>query len=147
MIIPLISRTARIVGLTVICLPAFLLRGLLGPRAGPRILRWYLQSCGAAFVKFGQVLAMRYDLLPVEYCEELSKLLDSLPPAPASLIIPVVERDLGRPLAECFAEFELTALAAASIAQVHGAKLLNGESVVVKVLRPGNHERFEIDLR
>jgi ubiquinone biosynthesis protein len=141
-----VGRTSRIVVLTLFFLVAFFLRRLGGSTAGPRLLRWYFQSTGAAFVKLGQVLAMRYDLLPAAYCQELSKLLDRFPPAPTALIIPVIEGDLGRPLSECFIEFEEVPLGSASIAQVHGAKLPNGDLVVVKVIRPGIRRRFQIDL-
>jgi ubiquinone biosynthesis protein len=142
----LISRTCRITALTALFLPAFFLCCFFRPGVCPAILRRYLQSCGGGFVKAGQVLAMRYDLLPGGYCKELSKLLDRLPPLPASRIIPVVERDLGKRLSECFAEFEDLPLASASIAQVHGARLHTGESVVVKVVRPGMRTAFRVDL-
>lgn len=141
-----LGRTIRIAGLTLFFIPAFTLHKLFARQAGPRLLRWYLQSCGAGFVKLGQILAMRYDLLPLQYCDELSKLLDRLPPVPVKHIIRVIERDLGQPLTANFAAFEPVSLASASVAQVHGATLVNGESVVVKVLRPGMRERFRIDL-
>jgi len=145
-IFSLISRACRITALTALFLPAFFLCFLFRPGFCPAILRRYLQSCGAGFVKAGQVLAMRYDLLPEEYCKELSKLLDRLPPLAVSHIIPVVERDLGRPIADCFAEFEDLPLASASIAQVHCARLHTGEPVVVKVVRPGMRTAFGVDL-
>ena len=76
-------------------------------------------------------------MLPAAYCEELATLLDSLPPEPVARIVATIERDLGRPLAACFEDFERVPLASASVAQVHGATLHGGERVVVKVLRPG----------
>src|ERR1041384_63592 len=146
LVVLFIGRTIRIVILALLFIPAFFLARLVRPSAGPHLLRWYLQACGAAFVKLGQVLAMRYDLLPAAYCEELSKLLDQLPPVPIGLIVQAVEHDLARSLSACYLEFEASPLASASIAQVHKAKLLDGALVVVKVMRPGVRHRFRIDL-
>jgi ubiquinone biosynthesis protein len=140
-----VGRSARIVALTVAFGVMFAGHRLVRRDSGPRILRWYLQSGGAAFVKLGQILAMRYDLLPARYCDELLKLLDSLPPIPFDAVAEVIESDLGRGVAECYAAIEPEALAAASIAQVHGARLHTGEAVVVKVVRPGMSRRFRID--
>ena len=140
-----LARTVRILAFTTAFAVAFGVHRLVSPASGPRLLRWYLQSTGAAFVKLGQILAMRYDLLPSRYCEELSKLLDSLPPIPYSTVVDVIEDDLGVPVQDCFLELETEALAAASIAQVHGARLHNGQSVVVKVIRPGMEQRFRVD--
>ena len=141
-----VGRTVRSLALTMVVAPAFLVIRLIRPSAGPRLLRWYLEVCGAAFVKAGQILAMRYDLLPEPYCRELSKLLDQLPPVSLARIISAVEKDLNGPIKDCYSEFEVTPLASASIAQVHGAKLLDGTPVVVKVMRPGIRDRFRIDL-
>jgi ubiquinone biosynthesis protein len=141
-----LGRTIRISVLTVLFALAFALSKLIRPSAGPRLLRWYLQSGGAGFAKLGQILAMRFDLLPAPYCEELLKLLDRLPPVPADLIAWVIKRDLAAPISDYFAEFETIPLASASVAQVHGAQLLDGKRVVIKVLRPGVRERFRIDL-
>jgi ubiquinone biosynthesis protein len=141
-----VGRSARIAALTLLFVPAFLFRRISGPLAGPRLLHWYFRSCGGAFVKLGQILAMRYDLLPASYCEELSKLLDNLPSLPFATLVPVIEADLRRPLAECYASIETEPLASASIAQVHRARLANGDDVVVKVIRPGVADRFHIDL-
>ena len=140
-----VARSLRFLALTALLVPVFLFRRLGGPAAGPRVLRWYLQTSGATFVKLGQLLATRYDLLPAAYCEELATLLDSLPPEPLARIVATVECDLGRPLAACFEDFELVPLASASVAQVHGARLHGGERVVVKVLRPGIEQRFRVD--
>jgi predicted unusual protein kinase regulating ubiquinone biosynthesis (AarF/ABC1/UbiB family) len=140
-----VARSLRFLALTAVLVPLFLVRRLGGPTAGPRVLRWYFQTSGATFVKLGQLLATRYDLLPAAYCEELATLLDSLPPEPLRRIVATIERDLGRPLATCFEDFELAPLASASVAQVHGARLLGGERVVVKVLRPGIEQRFRVD--
>jgi ubiquinone biosynthesis protein len=139
------ARTLRFLALTTALVPAFLLRGLGGPGAGPRLLRWYFQASGAAFVKLGQLLSTRYDVRPAAYCEALATLLDSLPPEPIARIVAVIERDLGRPVAACFAELDPAPLASASVAQVHAARLHTGEAVVVKVIRPGIEARFHVD--
>lgn len=110
------------------------------------LVRWFLQSCGGAFVKLGQVLAMRYDLLPAEYCQELSKLLDRMPPVPAKRIIAAIEKDLGRPLNQVFQTFDRVPLASASVAQVHRAVLHEGDAVVVKVVKPGIRRQLDVDL-
>jgi len=143
---PMVGRAVRILSLVLFFIPAFLLRRLFDRNAGPVLLRQFLQSCGACFVKGGQVLATRYDLLPVEYCQELSKLFDGMPFFPFAVARRVVERDLKRPLDEVFREFDPVPLASASIAQVHSAVLCTGESVVVKVMRPGIEKSFLVDL-
>src|SRR5450432_759198 len=143
---PAIGRCLRILFLASVFVPAFLLRRLFDRNAGPVLLRQFLQSCGACFVKAGQVLSTRYDLVPVAYCQELSKLLDRMPFVPIAMARKVVERDLKRPLDEVFREFDTVPLASASIAQVHGAVLLSGESVAVKVMRPGIEKTLRIDL-
>jgi ubiquinone biosynthesis protein len=98
-------------------------------------------------VKIGQLLATRYDLLRVEYTDELGKLLDSLRPVPTPKIVQEIERGLGRPVSDAFASFETEPMATASLAQVHGAVLADGDEVVVKVLKPGIGDRVRVDLR
>ena len=141
------ARLTRLLVLSVLVAPALLIRSALGPARGPRVLRWYFESCGGGYVKIGQLLATRYDLLRAEYTEELGKLLDSLPPVPTARIRQVIERELGRSIADVFVEFESQPIATASLAQVHGAMLADGHEVVVKVLKPGIGERIRIDLR
>ncbi|MBE1593090.1 ABC1 kinase family protein [Nonomuraea angiospora] len=102
-----------------------------------RSLREALDEGGVTFIKLGQVLSTRRDLLPAEFVEELGRLQDQVAPAPWPEIEPVLAAELGGPVDEAFAEFDRTPLAAASIGQVHAARLHSGESVVVKVLRPG----------
>ncbi|MEU6716623.1 AarF/UbiB family protein [Nonomuraea sp. NPDC046802] len=102
-----------------------------------RSLRAALDDGGVTFVKLGQVLSTRRDLLPAEFVEELGRLQDQVAPAPWEQIEPVLTRELGGPVDDVFAEFGRTPLAAASIGQVHLARLHTGESVVVKVQRPG----------
>jgi len=116
-----------------------------GATRGER-LRLALEELGPIFVKFGQALSTRRDLLPVDIADELAKLQDRVPPFDGSIAVATIERTFGRALADLFTDFEQTPLAAASIAQVHAAKLKSGEQVVVKILRPGMHEFIELDL-
>ncbi|NUT43767.1 MAG: AarF/ABC1/UbiB kinase family protein [Thermoactinospora sp.] len=100
-------------------------------------LRQALDDAGVTFVKLGQVLSTRRDLLPAEFVEELGKLQDKVTPAPWEQIEKVLLQELGAPVEEVFASFDKVPLAAASIAQVYTATLPTGEEVVVKVQRPG----------
>jgi ubiquinone biosynthesis protein len=109
-------------------------------------LRLALQELGPIFVKFGQAVSTRRDLLPQDIADELAKLQDRVPPFPGAAAREIIERAYGRPVTEVFAEFDEQPLAAASIAQVHVARLLAGQEVVVKVLRPGMREWIERDL-
>jgi ubiquinone biosynthesis protein len=99
--------------------------------------REMLEGLGPAFVKFGQLLSLRRDILPESFIEELQRLQDDVAIFPAAQARAIIERELGRPVEELFAEFDETPLAAASIGQVHTACLKDGTSVVVKVQRPG----------
>jgi ubiquinone biosynthesis protein len=99
--------------------------------------RLTLEELGPTFVKFGQALSIRPDLLPEELINELTKLQEHVAPLEPGVAEAAVVRELGAPLATSFASFEATPLASASIAQVHRATLLSGEPVVVKVRRPG----------
>jgi len=106
------------------------------PTRGPR-LREALETLGPIFVKFGQILSTRRDLVPLDIADELARLQDRVPPFPSELAMAEVERSLGKPLHELFATFEKDPVASASIAQVHLARLHDGTEVAVKVLRPG----------
>jgi ubiquinone biosynthesis protein len=110
------------------------------------LLRLSLQELGPIFVKFGQALSTRRDLLPPDIASELAKLQDRVPPFDGAIARKIIETVYGRPVTEVFAEFAEQPLAAASIAQVHAAKLHNGKEVVVKVLRPGMRDVIEQDI-
>jgi ubiquinone biosynthesis protein len=116
-----------------------------GATRGER-LRLALEELGPIFVKFGQVLSTRRDLLPADIANELAKLQDSVPPFSSEIAVAAIEAAFGRPLADIFGSFERAPLAAASIAQVHAATLKNGQEVVVKILRPDMREIIERDL-
>lgn len=115
--------------------------------SGPVRLRLAMESLGITYLKFGQFMAMRFDVLPAEYCQELATLFDTVPPVPFEVARATVEAELGKPLGACFAEFTPEALAAGSVAQVHRARTLNGEPVAVKIQRPGIRPIFEADMR
>ena len=116
-----------------------------GATRGER-LRLALEELGPIFVKFGQAVSTRRDLLPVDIADELAKLQDRVPPFDSAIAIRTIERAFGRPLAQIFPVFDETPLAAASIAQVHTATLESGEEVVVKILRPDMRAVIERDL-
>jgi ubiquinone biosynthesis protein len=97
-------------------------------------------------VKFGQAVSVRRDLLPSEIAEELAKLQDRVPPFASALAVEALERAFGRPIAEVFTTFDTQALAAASVAQVHAARLPGGQDVVVKLLRPNVSAMIKRDL-
>ena len=109
-------------------------------------LRLALEELGPIFVKFGQAVSTRRDLLPVDIADELAKLQDRVPPFESAIAVTIIEQAFNGALADIFQSFEETPLAAASIAQVHAARLKSGEEVVVKILRPGMREVIERDL-
>lgn len=136
------ARTTWLILLSLFYVPQLLFAG----GARPATFKRYLQSCGGGFVKMGQVLSMRYDLLPAAYCDELATLLDQVRPVAVKKIERVIVEDLGRPVLANFMSFEATPLGSASIAQVHAATLMSGESVAVKVMRPGIVRKLRVDL-
>jgi len=111
-------------------------------------LRLALQELGPIFVKFGQMLSTRRDILPPDIAEELSKLQDDVAPFPGPIAQKIIENALNEPIEKIFKEFDIKPLASASIAQVHGARLYSGEEVVIKVLRPNieQHIRHDTEL-
>jgi ubiquinone biosynthesis protein len=127
-------------------------RGVLGherrqePYTTPEHLRLAIEELGPTFIKLGQLLSTRSDILPAEYLHELSKLQDSAPPVPPSTIGALIESELGGSPQEVFASFDTQPLASASIGQAHLATLLDGTHVVVKVRRPNINAVIETDL-
>ena len=117
----------------------------IGATRGAR-LRLAMEELGPIFVKFGQLLSTRRDLLPVDIADELARLQDRVPPFSGDIAGAAVESAFGLPMAEIFATFDVVPLAAASIAQVHVATLKNGREVVVKILRPGMRGIIDQDL-
>lgn len=113
----------------------------------PQRLRLALQQLGPVGVKLGQVLACRPDLIPPEYVTELRRLEDEVSPFPFEQARRVIEEDFGKPLEQLFDEFEEEPAAAASLAQVHKARLKGGPRVAVKVQRPDAREIVEMDLQ
>ncbi|MBD3657992.1 MULTISPECIES: ubiquinone biosynthesis regulatory protein kinase UbiB [Marinobacter] len=109
-------------------------------------LRLAFEELGPVFVKFGQILSTRRDLLPDDMAESLKHLQDRVPPFPSAQARAIIEASLGKPVTELFAEFEADPMASASVAQVHAATLPTGQQVVVKVLRPGIEKVIHQDL-
>ncbi len=110
-------------------------------------VRMALQDLGPTFVKLGQVLATRPDIFPPQWIDEFSKLQDKVPPDPFEQLQPELERALGRSPFEVFPDLQTEAIAGASIAQVHLAKLQDGTPVVLKIRRPNIEARIDADLR
>ena len=121
---------------------------LSGTAAEPRAarLRSFLQEQGPIFVKFGQLLSTRPDLLPEDIATELQLLQDSVPPFATQTFRELTQTALGASIEDSFAEFDNEPLASASLAQVHAARLKTGEEVVIKLLRPGVEKQVERDL-
>ena len=109
-------------------------------------LRRALERLGPIFVKFGQVLSTRRDLLPADIADELAQLQDNVPPFPGAQSVAIVERAFGKAVTEVFSSFDTEPVASASIAQVHFAVLKNGREVAVKVLRPGMLRAIDDDI-
>lgn len=110
-------------------------------------LRQAMEDLGPVFIKFGQILSTRRDLLPADMAEALAHLQDRVAPFDSDQARAIVEADLGAPIADNYSEFDQAPLASASVAQVHSARLLNGTAVVVKVIRPGIETIIRQDIR
>ena len=113
----------------------------------PERIRRTFEELGPSFIKLGQLMSTRADILPPRYIEELKKLQDRVPAIPFAEIQTVIEAELKRPLHEIFKQWNPEAIAAASIAQVHTARLFSGENVVIKVVRPGIRKVIAQDIR
>ena len=117
------------------------------PYTRPERVRLTFEDLGVTFIKLGQILSTRADLMPPAYQTELAKLQDEAPPLPENVVRQVIAGELGRPVEEVFKTFEAQPLAAASIGQVHAATLQDGTEVVVKVQRPGSVDQIHQDLK
>lgn len=115
-------------------------------RSAPEIAKETLERLGPTFIKLGQFLSIRPDLIPPEFCEEFRKLQDRVPPFSWLEARDVLWQELGRDPGEVFSEFDEAPVAAASVAQVHRARLANGREVAVKIRRPGVRRRMEEDI-
>ena len=123
------------------------LRLLPAPRKPDAVrLREAIEKLGPVFIKFGQILSTRRDLLPPDYADELAKLQDQVPPFPGELAVARVEASLGDSIESLFESFDTEPIASASLAQVHAATMANGDEVAVKVIRPDIERVIEKDL-
>jgi len=129
-------------------LPRRLFRGATaGPRlTAPERMRLAIEELGPTFIKFGQIMSTRPDLIPPRYIAQLVRLQDTVPPDPWEAVKEQIEKELGGSLDGLFASFEVEPVAAASLSQVHQAALPGGEEVVVKVQRPDVERTVEVDL-
>ena len=114
--------------------------------SGPVRVRKILEELGPTYIKLGQLLSMRHDLIPLEYAAEFAKLQDDVPSFDFEEVELIIKEELGHSIEELFDYFDKKPLACASIGQVHRAKIKNGDDVVVKVQRPGIKEVIESDL-
>jgi len=115
-------------------------------REGPKRLRRTLEKLGPTFIKLGQILSIRPDLLPKDYIKELGNLQDEVPPFAYEKAVEIIEKELHKPLGKLFMSFDKKPIASASIAQVYKAKLQNGAVVAVKVQRPNVKEIMKLDI-
>jgi ubiquinone biosynthesis protein len=134
----------RVRGLRLLVRAMFFWRRLAAPRA-VRLCR-ALEALGPIFVKFGQMLSTRRDLLPMDIADELARLQDRVPPFSSEIVLATLQRVYGKPVETIFREFERTPVASASVAQVHLAILHDGREAAVKVLRPGIQPVIERDI-
>ncbi|MBW2971456.1 AarF/ABC1/UbiB kinase family protein, partial [Candidatus Woesearchaeota archaeon] len=113
----------------------------------PKLVLKIFEDVDGSFIKLGQLLSLRPDLIPVEYCDELSRLQDKVTPFPGTEAVKIIEKELGRQIKSIFTEFDENPVAAASMGQVHLAKLRDGTRVAVKVQRPGIDRTVKIDIK
>src|SRR5256714_10072696 len=138
-----VTRVARRAGLLRVLREIGVVGSRPATREAAREFRLALEELGTSYIKLGQLLSSRPDLLPDVYIEELGRLVDEVPPVPFEEIRRVIEAELP---AEAFARIDPEPLATASIAQIHGALLATGREVVVKVRRPGIEHQIDVDL-
>ncbi len=123
------------------------------PRPRGERIRMALEELGAVFIKFGQALSTRPDIVPADIAVELAKLQDRVPPFPGEVAQAIIEAELGKPVSQIYAEFDIVPMASASVAQVHAARLFPaapgepGLQVVVKVIRPGIRDKIDSDVQ
>lgn len=127
-------------------LPFFKRRMEPAPADLPQRLRASMEQLGGAYIKLGQMLSLRPDLIPAEYCEEFGKLLDDVSPEPLESVKSVIEQAFHHPVKDIFTHIDPRPLGSASIAQVHKARLKNGQAVAVKIRRPEAAEQFKADI-
>jgi len=142
----LIARSVISAVTSVLFLVTFGVIRYLAPSVAPRYLRWFLERLGGGFAKLGQMLAMRFDMLPPAYYEELKGIFDRMPRVSRRAIRRVIRRDLHHPVELLFARFDDEPIGSASIAQAHRAELWDGQKVVVKVRRPHIRAVLRADL-
>ncbi len=116
------------------------------PTSIPQRIRAVMEELGSGYIKLGQLLSMRPDLIPIEYCEEFKRLRDDTTPLPFSTIKEIIETELKQPIERLFKNVEKKTLGSASVAQVHKATLHNGKHVVIKIQRPKVKQEFEEDI-
>ncbi|MBW2311736.1 MAG: AarF/ABC1/UbiB kinase family protein [Deltaproteobacteria bacterium] len=121
-------------------------RGRIKSLSHAQRIRMAMEELGPTFIKMGQILSTRPDLLPVQWIQELSRLQDDVPPFSFSSVKEIIEQELQKPLDQVFPHLERQPLAAASIGQVHRGQLIDGDEVVVKIQRPSIEKTVEVDL-
>ncbi len=140
----MVELSGRAKVLQLLCRRVLFMRNIQAPRA--ERLRLAMESLGPIFIKFGQMLSTRRDLMPTDLADELARLQDKVPPFSSELAIATLEKAYRRPVSEVFAEFDPTPVASASVAQVHFAVLPDGREVAVKILRPDMSKIINNDL-